>query len=379
MFSPSLYIVCHNYLDLDFSLCGSLLFVGEMASDSDLDKPLVLILFAMDFKPELEPLQDIATVKIRTDFTNSSQLSDEECSNAVGFMLGSLGEVDSSLLDRCKKLRVIARLGIGVDKIDLDYAAKVGVHVCNVPDYGIEEVADTAFSHILSLFRQTTHLYETLRTGSYTINQDQAMSDAKAARRIRGKTLGLIGVGNTGVAVTERAKAFGFKVIFYDPFVSTGLNKALGVERLQSVEELVKRSDCVSLHCTLTPQTKHIVNESVLRLFKKEAFLVNVARGALVDEGALAKALKEGWIAGAALDVFEKEPFAFKGSVFEDVPNLICTPHCAWYSLESMHDLITGGVKCIQYALTSSDPSGLPNCLNRKQLNVEASKTRWNS
>ena len=342
----------------------------------DFAKPLVLVLAVNDVRPMINQLQDIATVKVYQD---DLQLSDEECSNAVVLVVNYQVKVNVALIDRCKKIRLVITDGIGVDNIDLNYAAKVGVHVCNVPDYAIEEVADTAFSHILSLFRQTTHLYETLRTGSYTTNQDQVVSDVKAARRIRGKTLGLIGVGNTGVAVTERAKAFGFKVIFYDPFVSAGLNKALGVERLQSVEELVKRSDCVSLHCTLTPQTKHIVNESVLRLFKKEAFLVNVARGALVDEGALAKALKEGWIAGAALDVFEKEPFAFKGSIFEDVPNLICTPHCAWYSLESMDDVYTSCVKCIQYALTSSDPSGLPNCLNRKQLNVEASKTRWNS
>ena len=342
------------------------------------DKPLVILLALTDETVEREQLQSIASVKKFPDFTGSSDISNEDCSEVVGIVMSTVGMMDATLLDRCKKLRTVVRHGVGFDNVDTEHAGKLGVCVCNVPDYGIEEVADTALSHILGLFRQTTFLYEALRNGVCISTYQDTISGAKGSRRIRGKTLGLIGIGMIGIAVAERAKAFGFEVIFYDPFVRPGLDKAVGgLERVCSVEELVQRSDCVSLHCALTEENRHMINERVLRLFKKEAFLVNVSRGALIDECALAKALKEGWIAGAALDVHEKEPFIFKGSVFDGVPNVICTPHIAWYSPESYSDCWDGSVKAIRFSLSSSDPTGIPNCVNRQQLNIEAGRTRW--
>lgn len=337
------------------------------------------MLAVADETVEREQLQSIASVKKIPDFSDSSTVSDEDCSEVVGILMNTIGTLDATLLDRCKKLRAVVRTGVGFDNVDTEHAGKLGICVCNVPDYGVEEVADTTLAHILSLFRQTAFFYEALRNGECIIStyQDIISSD-KGSRRIRGSTLGLIGIGMIGLAVAERAKAFGFKVIFYDPFVRPGLDKAVGgLERVCSVEELVQRSDCVSLHCALTKENRHLINEQVLRLFKKEAFLVNVSRGALIDEFALARALKEGWIGGAALDVHEREPFVFKGGVLDGVPNLICTPHIAWYSPESYSDLWDGAVKAIRFSLSSSDPTGIPNCVNRKQLNIEAAKVRW--
>ena len=336
----------------------------------------MLMLGLADETVERDQLQSIVSLK---KFPDALDLSDEDCSNAVAVLMSSFPVMDSTQLDRCKKLRVVARHGVGFDNIDTEHAGKLGICVCNVPDYGVEEVADTALSHILGLFRQTTFLYEALRSGDCIGTYEDTVSAAKFSRRIRGKILGLIGIGMIGIAVAQRAKVFGFKVIFYDPFIRAGLDKAIGdLERVLSLEELVQRSDCVSLHCALTEENRHVINERILRLFKKEAFLVNVSRGALIDECALARALEEEWIAGAALDVHEKEPFTFKGSTFDGVPNLICTPHVAWYSPESYSECWDGVVKVVRYALSSSDPTGIPNCVNKKQLNIEAGKVRWN-
>lgn len=340
----------------------------------------MLLLAPCDGSLEKKCLEDVAIVKHNTDvFDDFCQLSDEDCTNAYAILLGHMGHVTESLIKKCPKLKVVARHGTGVDNVDIDAASKAGVMVCNVPDYGIEEVADTAFSHILSLFRQTTFLYEGLRKGQPLGSYDELISAAGASHRIRGSTLGLIGLGNIGMAVAIRAKAFGFNVRFYDPYLHDGLEKGLGgVLRVHTVEEVITASDCVSIHCPLTKDNKHIINEETLKLFKKEAFLVNVSRGGLVDEAALVKALKEGQIAGAALDVQEKEPFTFADSILGEAPNLICTPHAAWYSAESMKEAREGACKSVRYAVTNSDHSGIRNCLNKRQINMDACQARWN-
>lgn len=338
--------------------------------------PLILLLGVSRVKTET--CQDVAVVKNYPDITDSSILPEDECLRAVGIISGHILQINAALLNRCKNLRVVARLGIGVDNVDVEHASKLGVCVCNVPDYGIEEVADTAFALLLGLFRNTTALHEAVKRGEPLGTYDQLISSLVGCRRIRGKTLGLIGLGKIGIAVAERAKAFGFHTIFYDPFVPSGFGKAIGgLEQAGSIEEVVKRSDCVSLHCSLTPQTRYMINETILKLFKKEAFLVNVSRGGLIEEAALAKALSQGWIAGAALDVQEHEPFMLKGSALEGAPNLICTPHSAWYSEESFAELCSGGLQCVHYAVTHSDTSGLINCVNKQQLDMAACKQRW--
>lgn len=324
--------------------------------------------------PSIESdLQDVARVKLFFKPSDHQQISDEDCSQAVAIMV-DFQALDSALLDRCKKLRVVATNCIGVSHIDCDYAARLGISVCNAPDYCVEEVADTALSHILNLFRQTTFLHESLRGGKSLYDTREL-----GCCRIRGKTLGLVGLGNIGIAVAQRAKAFGFKIIFYSPLARDGISKALGgVERVLSLEDLVLRSDCVSLHCSLQPKTWHMIDEPLLRKFKRGSFLVNVSRGGLVDEPALARALREGWIAGAALDVYENEPFAIKDTVFDGVPKLICTPHSAWYSPEAFHESFMPAFQCVTFAIRGEDPTGLSYCVNRDKLNVQACQTRWN-
>ena len=339
-------------------------------------KSLVILLGTADGVKETKELADIATVKALPDVIDPTHLSDDLCSQAVALVAAVQCELDQAFLNRCPKLRVIVRFGTGTDNIDLEYAGKLGVIVCNVPNYGIEEVADTALSHILALYRQTLVFHNKVSNGEEYRTFKDIITAGSTSRRIHGKTLGLIGLGNTGMAVAQRAKAFGFNVAFYDPYIESVRDSTSELERLESLTDLVKRSDCVSLHCWLTEENKHMINESILKEFKPEAFLINVARGPLVDEVALAKALKEGWIGGAALDVHEKEPFSFKQSPLKDAPNLICTPHIAWYSKEAFADLRLTSVKLVHHVLTGCELTDIQNCVNKEHLDGDAYTTR---
>lgn len=341
-------------------------------------EPLVLILKSATLH-EFTSLSDVATVKeyVCPD-GDLSAIPDEVCARVEIVVVGHLEVVDAAFLGRCKRLKVVVRAGMGYERIDVAAASEAGVLVCNAPDYGVEEVADTALAHILCLYRRTTFLMQGLRDGMKIDNDNQLISSAAGCSRVRGSTLGLIGLGKVGIAVAQRAKSFGMWVVYYDPFTPLGLDKAIGgVEQINSVDELVRMSDCVSIHCPLTPTNHHLVDEPLLRLFKKTAFLVNTARGGLIDEAALASALREGRLAGAALDVFEKEPFVYQGSVFEGVPNVLLTPHSAWYSPESFSDCYSTCRECVGAAIKSDGPTSVPNGLNYRNLNTDSCKVRW--
>ena len=338
-------------------------------------KPILLLLADTDTQIEKAVLKDQVELIVCPDL--ESEVSDEQWGRVQFIITNHLYTITQSLQQRCPQLKVIVRLGIGVDNIDTKAASELGICVCNVPDYGIEEVADTTFAHILAMFRQTTLLHQAIQNGKVYHTFTEFVDDAHAARRIRGKTLGLIGMGNIGMAVCYRAKAFGFHVIVYDPYLRCGTEKAIGIEVVDTIEQLIQRSHCVTIHCPLTPETKNIINEERLKLFKKDAFLVNTSRGGQIDEPALAKALKEGKIGGAALDVQCTEPFELKGSPFEGVPNLVLTPHAGWYSKESYEDVRQGAIDATLYAMSHTDPNGLPNCLNKKTLKYDLCCARW--
>ena len=208
------------------------------------------------------------------------------------------------------------------------------------------------------------------------------------SRRVRGQVLGIIGAseirrlliavalpmrlmettagfGRIGQATAIRAKAFGFNVRVYDPFQRDGVDKVVGVERYEVLEDLLRESDCVSLHANATEANTRMINATTLALFKKDAFLVNTARGELIDEEALADALRSGHLAGAGLDVHWGEPFIKGQGPIGDVPNLICTPHNAWYSIESRREMRTLAVDAIKRLLAGQP---LRNCVNAQHL-----------
>ncbi|XP_017720889.1 PREDICTED: LOW QUALITY PROTEIN: C-terminal-binding protein 1 [Rhinopithecus bieti] len=182
--------------------------------------------------------------------------------------------------------------------------------------------------------------------------------------------------GRVGQAVALRAKAFGFNVLFYDPYLSDGVERALGLQRVSTLQDLLFHSDCVSLHCGLNEHNHHLINDFTVKQMRQGAFLVNTARGGLVDEKALAQALKEGRIRGAALDVHESEPFSFSQGPLKDAPNLICTPHAAWYSEQASIEMREEAAREIRRAITGRIPDSLKNCVNKDHLTAA---THWAS
>ena len=183
-----------------------------------------------------------------------------------------------------------------------------------------------------------------------------------------GQVLGIIGLGRIGSATAVRAKVFGLDVVFYDPFVPDGFDKALGIRRVDTLTELLEQANCISLHCNATKENEKFINSTTLQQMRKGAFLVNTARGELVDEEALAQALESGQVGAAALDVHWGEPFIKGKGPLGNAPNLMCTPHSAWYSSESRLEMRQKGVATAKRAF-AGEP--LRNFVNKEFL-VEA-------
>lgn len=228
-------------------------------------------------------------------------------------------------LNRCK---VIVRYGIGVDNVDLAAAKARGIAVCNVPDYGIHEVAEHAVSLALALGRQLPMIDRRLRGGTWKITPDKPMP------ALRETTFATAGFGRIARTAHEMIRGFGGKRIAFDPYVSAEAMTAAGVEKVEQAD-LFARADILSLHLPATAETKHFVNAARLAQMKKTAIVVNTARGPLIDTVALAAALQGGVIAAAGLDVYEKEPVEKDHPLFA-CPNALLTSHVAWYSESSI-------------------------------------------
>ncbi len=230
--------------------------------------------------------------------------------------------------------------------------------------YGTEEVADTNISLMLSLFRQTGSVASLVRGGLVLKGSDDTRSAARYARRLRGSTLGLLGLGSIGTAVALRAAAFGMKLVFYDPYVSDGTGKAIGARRVDSLLELARESNCVTVNCLLSPETRHAINDEFLAAMPPGSFVVNTGRGGIVDEAALYKHMKSGHIGGCGLDVVESEPLT-NANPLSEFPNAILTPHIGWYSQESFVEMRTTAAETVKRHI---EGKGLRNVVNRKFL-----------
>jgi len=253
--------------------------------------------------------------------------------------------VDAELIARMPRCRLIVRAGVGFDHIDLAAAGRAGIPVCNTPDYGTSEVADHTIALMLALARGIVSYHDALArdpVGGY----DSTL--APLVTRLRGATFGCVGIGRIGSAAALRAKAFGMRVIGHDPHAARGHEIALGIERVETLDALLEASDVVSLHCPLNDDTRGLIGAGALRRMRPHALLLNTARGALVDVDELLRALHDGRLAGAALDVLPVEPPDPHDPVVAacrsaDVAaglrgRLILTPHAAWSSPQSRED-----------------------------------------
>lgn len=290
---------------------------------------------------EREVLGDIAQVHA-LDATSNEDL-DKRIEPAHALLVYHFVSIREDTIRRMPNLKVIARCGAGYDNIDCQFAAQRGIAVTNVPDYGTEDVADAALAMVLAIARGTHRMGHICQAGT----DNWCYELAVPLRRIRGQKFGILGCGRIGTAVALRAKAFGYDVQFFDPYAPEGTDKALGVRRVEHLEEFLRTSDVVSCHCLLTEETHHLLNADTLRWMPRGSILINTSRGAVVDTAALTEALADGSLMGAGIDVLEVEPpddsdpliAAWRDPNHPAHERLILTPHAAFYSEEGLMDM----------------------------------------
>lgn len=269
-------------------------------------------------------------------------------------LYGKIEDADAIILYHClalkkdtiEKLRhckLIVRGGVGIDNVDHQFARTRGIPVANIPDYGSEDVADTAIGMMLAMMRGITYLNSRLRNnlGEWSYTQVQPL------RRLRQSRLGIVGLGRIGTATALRAKALGMDVIFHDPYKPDGFDKALGIHRAENIMELLEQVHVVSLHCPLTNETHHLINSHRLAAMPMGSYLVNTSRGSVVDTASIPEAIQQGRLAGAALDVLPQEPppeddillKAWRDPSHPAHHRVLINPHSAFYSEEGLEEI----------------------------------------
>lgn len=298
--------------------------------------PLVAILCPIEFTfsedaalVENEHLAGVATVRtFRVAF--NAPIPDEALAAHVLILWHNVS-ISAAVVGQLRHCRAIIRNGVGFDSVDTASAAARGIPVCNVPDYGTEEVADHTLALALALVRQLFPLDAEAKRLGWKIE------GAAKMRRLRTLQFGVVGMGRIGMATVLRAKAMEFRVAFFDPYAPVGTHKAIGVPRVDTLDELLRGSDIVSIHCPLTPETRGMIGAREIMLMKPGSFLVNTARGDIVQKAPVLAALRTGHLAGAGLDVVENEPL--RTAEEAATPNLIVTCHAAFCSPEGLMEM----------------------------------------
>ena len=256
---------------------------------------------------------------------------------------------------RLARCRVIVRCGVGFDNVDHLFARERGIPVCNVPDYGTEDVADAAIGMVLALTRGIVYLNSLLRAREGIWSYTQALS----LQRLRGRTFAIVGLGRIGTAAALRAKALGMDVAFTDPYRQDGYEKSLGIRRVEALEDLLEEAFALSVHCPLTEETHHLIDAEAIARMPKGSYLVNTARGHIVDTAVLPDAIASGQLAGAGIDVLEREPpgeddplvAAWRDPNHPAHHRVLITPHSAFYAEQSFMDLRVKGAQACRRAL----------------------------
>jgi D-3-phosphoglycerate dehydrogenase len=261
--------------------------------------------------------------------------------------------VSAAVIRAGKKVQVVSRYGIGVDNIAVGEATRLGIPVTNVPAYCLDEVSEHVMALILACGRQVCKYNQRVRDGIWDVQAGTPL------HRVRGSTLGIIGFGKIGRTLAPKARGFGMKVLVFDPYVDADSVKAAECEKAE-LDTLLNESDYVSVHVPLNETTRHMLDETTLRQMKPTAYLINAARGDIIDQGALARSLQEGWIAGAGLDVFEPERLPSEHPLLQST-KVIATPHVAFYSEESVIDLEVLAAKNVAAVLSGHRPKWVVN------------------
>ncbi|MBM4073391.1 MAG: C-terminal binding protein [Planctomycetes bacterium] len=318
---------------------------------------LVTDLVTGNLEPEERVLGDLADVRAVAAVNEDDLVGQVEEADAL--MVYHTMIISRRTIERLRRCKLIVRCGVGYDNVDGACARGRGIPLANVPDYGTEEVADSAIGMALALTRGITFLNGRLRDerGPWSWRQVVPL------HRLRGRSFGIVGLGRIGTAFAIRAKALGVNVVFFDPYKPDGFDRALRIERVESLDELLARSFVVSLHCPLTRETERLIDAAALARMQPGSYLVNTARGAVVDTTALAPAIASGRLAGAAIDVLPHEPpldddpliAAWRDPGHAAHDRVILNPHTAFYSEEGLIDMRVKGAEACGRAL-----QGLP-------------------
>lgn len=291
--------------------------------------------------------------------------SDAAYSEAEALMCYHTLEFDPEVIRKLTSCQIISRVGVGFDNLDLQAAADLGIVVCNVPDYGTNEVADHAIGLMLAMTRGIPQINESTRNGAYDFGVLGPLP------RLWGMKFAVIGLGRIGTAAALRAKAFGLDVCFYDPYLSDGVDKSLGMTRYTDLYELANEADIISLHAPATVETRGMVNAKFLAAMKHDAYLINTARGPIVDVDAVGDAMKGGRLRGVAIDVWPTEPPADEALMVawrareEWTDRLLVTAHAAFYSGAGMREIREKAAMEIHRVFTGVTPR---NCVNAHLL-----------
>jgi len=299
--------------------------------------------------PNLDPAREVLS-KIGAELRVAGEPTAEAILGVAAdadALLVTYAKITAEMIRQMKRCRIISRFGIGVDNVDIAAATNAGIVVTKVPDYCMDEVSDHAMALLLSLVRKIPYANSLVHAGRWE------MPAVVPIHRLRGSVLGLVGFGRIPQLVAPKAQAFGIKVVAFDPYIPQDVMTRAGVEKVEFAE-LVKMSDYISIHSPLLPETHHLFNADVFRKMKPTAYLVNTARGPIVDETALAHALDARQLAGAALDVLSQEPPS--GSPLFGRNNVILTPHTSFYSVESLVELQIKAAEEVVRVMTKQAP-----------------------
>ncbi len=300
----------------------------------------------------LKLLEGVGEVKLASKASEETLI--EESRDVDAIVIRALGRITAKVMDNAPRLKVVGRHGVGVDNIDVEAATRRGIAVVYTPEANAEAVADHTMGLIIASAKNIVQGSYALKSkGNWNFRYEQRGTD------VYGKTLGIIGLGRIGRRVAKRAKGFDMKVLVYDPYVNKDSASKVGVE-LVDLETLLRFSDFITIHVPLTEETRKLLDEREFSLMKPEAFLVNTSRGGVVDERAMIKALSTGKLAGAGLDVFEKEPPDPENLLFK-FDNVVVTPHMASHTVESLRKMAVEVAEGVVKVLKGETPTNIVN------------------